>query len=601
MQQHFRQRMSHFEKEKNSLISRSNRLSSIRLMIFILFVVLQIWFVRSQEYAYVFLAGVAFLFAYLPLVIRHRRLKEGIAEMDILAAINRQEVDRLEGNLKDLDPGTRFYSLHHPYAKDLDIFGDGSLFQLLDRCSTESGQRRLAHALTAAKEWDEIDEYQKAVKEIGPEIDFRQHMHMLGKKSRLEEQAQCQLVDWFASPEDVLSWQKRTRRQVILANGFTLSVIVGVFFFISWQWLLVPLVMNSYLLRIHRKKVRAVMEHTEKNTSFLQNLSRLLQNLERKEFNAKRLISIKNTLTINGLTSSMLVKSLAFRFEMLEYTRNPYFYLLANGTFLWELHWMTSIERWRLLVRPHVEQWIAALNEYEVMASFAGAAYANPDWIFPNIKNDRFCYVAKSLGHPLIFSSNRVTNDFAICQPGETWVLTGSNMSGKSTFLRTLGLNAVLALAGAPVCAKTMEISPMRVFSSMRTEDNLQESTSSFYAELKRLKQLLDYLNEDTPVFYLLDEILKGTNSADRQAGSKALIRNLQDQNASGIIATHDLELGALHSIYPQTVFNYSFNSSVQDGELYFDYKLHKGVCHSFNATELMKKIGIEIRPEDRC
>jgi len=600
MQQHFRQRIEYFEKEKSSLSSRSSRLSAIRLFLFVVFIVLSVWFIRKQDYAYVFLSGVVFLCAYLPVVIWHRRIKAGITENEILIQINRQEINRLEGNLGELDSGIRFYSLCHPYAKDLDIFGDGSLFQLLDRCFTESGQRRLAYALTSARKVNEISEYQKAVQEVKTEIDFRQHMQMLGKKNRVGEQAQNLLLDWFAS-EDALTWQKRTRWLVIFANGLTLSVIIAAFFFIGWQWLLVPFALNLYLLRLNRKKVRAVMEHTDKNTPFLQGLSQLLKNIARRDFKSERLTAIRKALQINGLTASTLIKSLAFRFEMLEYTRNPYFYLIANGTFLWELHWMTSIERWRLLVRPHVENWLNALNEFEVIASFAGVAYANPDWIFPEITNERFCYSAENLSHPLIFSPNRVANNFSMCQPGETWVLTGSNMSGKSTFLRTLGLNAVLALAGAPVCAKTMMISPMRVFSSMRTEDNLQESTSSFYAELKRLKQLLDYLNGEEPVFYLLDEILKGTNSADRQAGSKALIRKLQNQNASGIIATHDLELGALHSLYPDTVFNYSFNSTIHDGELYFDYTLHKGICHSFNATELMKKIGIDICPEDRC
>ena len=600
MQQHFRQRIGYFEKKKRGLASQSNRLSTIRLFAFILFMVLVIWFIRKQDYAHVFLAGVVFLCIYLPLVIRHRRIKSGIAENEILAEINQQEINRIEGSLTGFDSGIRFYSLHHPYAKDLDIFGKGSLFQLVDRCFTESGQRSLAYALTFAKKSNEINDYQKAVKEIEPEIDFRQHMQMLGKKNKVGEQAQSLLLDWFAS-EDALIWQKRTRWLVFFANVLTLSTIVAVFFFIGWQWLLLPLVLNAYLLRINRKKVRSVIEHTDKNTPFLQSLSRLLQRLEQREFKSERLIAIRDALKIKGLTSSMLVKSLAFRFEMLEYTKNPYFYLLANGTFLWELHWMTSIERWRLLVRPHIENWLNALNEFEVISSFAGLAHANPDWIFPAIKDERFRYSAENIGHPLIFSSNRKTNNFSMNQLGETWVLTGSNMSGKSTFLRTLGLNAVLALAGAPVCAKTMMLSPMRIFSSMRTEDNLQESTSSFYAELKRLKQLLDYLDKEEPVFYLLDEILKGTNSADRQAGSKALVRKLLNQNASGIIATHDLELGGLQSLYPDTVFNYSFNSAIHDGELYFDYTLHRGICHSFNATELMKKIGIDICPEDRC
>lgn len=595
----FGKRIEDFQKKKNKLSALSNRLSTIRLVVFLVFLTLLIWFVRAQDYGFAFLTGLAFFCAYLPLIFYHRRIRDRIWEHQLLIGINQEEINRLDGVFQGVDSGDRFCSLQHPYAKDLDIFGVGSVFQSLDRCFTESGQRRLAHALTSVKNPEEIRAFQEAAGELAPEVDFCQRSRMLGQKNIIREEAQADLMDWFGAEEDT-SWRTRTRWMVAGANGLSLATIVAVFFSVSWHWLLLPFALNGVLLRLNRKRARAVMEQTEKSASFLLGLSVLLSELETSTFTSVKLVSVRNALKINNIKASALVRSLAFRFSMLEYARNPYFYLLANMTFLWELHWMTSIESWRILARSGIANWIDALNDFEVISSYGGLAYANPDWIFPDIEEKDFCYEARDLAHPLIFSSRRVSNDFSMRQTGETWILTGSNMSGKSTFLRALGVNAALALAGAPVCAGAMTISPMRVFTSMRTEDNLQESTSSFYAELKRLKQLLDYLDGGLPVFYLLDEILKGTNSADRQAGSRALVRHLQGKKASGLIATHDLELGGLSAVYPDTVFNYSFNSALNDGVLTFDYALHRGVCHSFNATELMKQIGIDIAPEDR-
>jgi DNA mismatch repair ATPase MutS len=241
------------------------------------------------------------------------------------------------------------------------------------------------------------------------------------------------------------------------------------------------------------------------------------------------------------------------------------------------------------------ESWLNILFEYEAVSCLAGLNYIQKKWSFPQIVADGFTYDASQISHPLIFKGKAVANDFVLNDNPATWIITGSNMSGKSTFLRTLGINAVLAFAGAPVAASEMKLSRFLVFTSMRTEDNLQESTSSFYAELKRLKQLLEYINDQIPVFYLLDEILKGTNSSDRNTGGKALIRQLQGTNSSGIIATHDIELSNLEKEAPGKIYNFSFSSDVTDGQLFFDYKLKEGVCRSFNATELMRQIGIQV------
>jgi DNA mismatch repair ATPase MutS len=255
------------------------------------------------------------------------------------------------------------------------------------------------------------------------------------------------------------------------------------------------------------------------------------------------------------------------------------------------------LEKWRATSGTKVSGWLGNLEQLEALVSLAGFAYANPDFVWPHVEqNNTPIFRARNMGHPLIPAAQRVNNDFSLEGLHKTTVITGSNMSGKSTFLRTVGVNAVLAYAGAPVCADYFEITCCHLFTSMRTKDSLSDSTSSFFAELKRLKQLLGHLEgsaQSLPTFYMLDEILKGTNSTDRREGTKAVIRQLHGMNASGLIATHDLEIAEMQEEFPGDVANVSFHSELQNGQLVFDYKMRQGVCQSFNASDLMALMGI--------
>jgi DNA mismatch repair ATPase MutS len=277
---------------------------------------------------------------------------------------------------------------------------------------------------------------------------------------------------------------------------------------------------------------------------------------------------------------------------------NVYISFVLNAILMWDFFWMYRLERWKKQVAPELEHILDVVAQTEALASFAAFAFAYPTYALPAISEVPFVVDGEELGHPLIFSTQRITNDFKMAGAGRTCIITGSNMSGKSTFLRTLGINMVLALAGSVVCARRFELYPVQVFTAMRTEDNLAESTSSFYAELKRLRQLLELSASDTPVYYLLDEILKGTNSRDRHEGAKALIRQMHTRNASGLVSTHDLELGAMQQEHPEYITNYSFNSTIEGDQIFFDYRLQPGICRSFNASKLMQLMGIAISVE---
>ena len=274
--------------------------------------------------------------------------------------------------------------------------------------------------------------------------------------------------------------------------------------------------------------------------------------------------------------------------------RYNFFAIFLNLFALWDLQWVYQLERWKAQHQGAMPKWFNALAEIEALSSLATLYYNNPEWTFPRLTEEDLL-VAEALGHPLIHRDQRVCNDLHMPTDAHIKLITGSNMAGKSTFLRTAGLNIVLAMAGAPVCARRLQLPFLRVYTSMRTQDALHESTSSFYAELKRLKFIIEAVERREKVYFLLDEILKGTNSRDRHTGSKALIQQLIQSGGGGLIATHDLELGQLEAQYDGAIENLCIEVQTRNGELIFDYKLKKGVSQSFNATQLMRKMGIKI------
>ena len=330
--------------------------------------------------------------------------------------------------------------------------------------------------------------------------------------------------------------------------------------------------------------------HAEKMLSVY---GRLMAHIEKEEFQSPRLKELKNAFVLEQQPASGAINRLAYLISQLNVRYNP-FAIIVNIIMLWDLRWVRQLELWKEKWRDQLPKWFEALEEFEALSSLATLWYNNPDWVLPVIQEKQQLN-ALGLGHPLIATDKRITNDFVSPVSGHVKLVTGSNMAGKSTFLRTVGLNIVLAMAGSPVCAKRMELPLLQVYSSMRTQDALHESTSSFYAELKRLKTIIEAVEAKDNIFFLLDEILKGTNSNDRHTGSKALIKQLIESGGGGIIATHDLELGLLEAQYGGAVENLCMEVEVQGDELIFDYTIKKGVSQSFNATHLMRNMGIKI------
>lgn len=511
-----------------------------------------------------------------------------------LVAINEDELGRLDLRFKRPDTGAEFREKDHNYSDDLDIFGGYSLFKLLNRTRTAEGSRRLANWLKNPADAPEVNLRQEA------SADFSRHPERIQAweaTALLHEHAakhvgqfQSWVAETFPAPlRNTLLWRWYPLVTLVIAVLYFTGIVPGIA-------MLASLAIHLFILARYAEYVKVLANSTTSMGRTLTAYAELLQKAESAPYHSAWWQSRKERIA----GSSAALATAGNLFEKLDYRNNPYFAIFVGIPTLWDMHILNALENWKAAHHQHLTDWLDVLADTEAMNSLAGHAFANPEYIVPQVHDASEVTVgATSLGHPLIPAAKRISNNFAMQGTGKTILVTGSNMSGKSTFLRTIGLNLVLAQMGAVVSAGAFACSPVRVFSSMRTQDSLEESTSSFYAELKRLRKLLLLADEQhrAPVFYLLDEILKGTNSADRHRGAEALVRQLHSKNASGMVSTHDLELGEWGATETY-IHNFHFRSDVENGQLHFDYRLHEGICRSFNASELMQMMGIAIGPD---
>lgn len=526
--------------------------------------------------------------------------------LDFLEKINEQEVLRIENKLSTFPSGKSHIRLDHPYVADLDIFGSHSLFQLINRTTTESGENCLASWLSQSASTDVIINRQKAIQELSPNLEWRQDFQASGMHYSNTKSDYRKLLEWLEKPEQLLPHEK----QYIYVSIFLgiLSTVTLIFHFIYAYTsgyilhtlpLVFVLIINSLFLRRIKPIAEEIITDTHKNTKILGGYESLILKIDSKKFNSKILQQLQSIFKLQGYSAANEIKKLRKILELsqlkgIKGIGGNQFYPLFNSFWIVDTYWIIQTERWKKKNRSHLQLWADAVSEFETLCSIAGFAYSNPTYTYPEFKKEPFTIHFEMLGHPLISPKDRVSNDFDLEGHGKITMITGSNMAGKSTFLRTVGANMVLALMGAPCCAKTGKVSNVGIFSSMRTQDNLEEGVSSFYAELKRIEQLLTLVNSGKPTFFLLDEMFKGTNSKDRYKGGFSLIKQLREMNAFGIISTHDLELAILAGKH-MLVDNFSFNSEIKESELFFDYKYTDGLCKDFNASELMKRSGINI------
>ncbi|WP_159517564.1 MutS-related protein [Sunxiuqinia indica] len=527
-----------------------------------------------------------------------------------LKSINESEILRETSHLEEFDTGDQFINPNHPYTSDLDIFGQHSIFQLLNRTTTESGMILLSEWLSEPAPNREIHDRQNAIKELAQKLDWRQDFQASGMHFQNKKSDYYRLLNWVEAPVVLLKYRRIYLAAAIILSGLSFLTLYFYLPYVSsssWFIYLLPFITVLFIINRILKKVRPIaddiVETSTENINTLRGYQTLINKIEGESFQSKKLEQLKSLLSKNKYSAFKEIKKLC---KLLDFSqqrgvnkikmpiKGNYFYSILNSFLLIDIYVIISVEKWKTKNKAYLKAWAEAVSEFEVISSLAGYCYSNPSYTFPEItEKDNYVHF-ESLGHPLINSTKRVCNDFHSEGQGDVVLITGSNMGGKSTFLRTVGVNLVLALAGAPCCAKNGQVSNLKLYTSMRTQDNLKEGISSFYAELSRIEKMLKLIESNQNTFFLLDEMFKGTNSEDRHKGGFSLINQLSELKTSGIIATHDIELAKL-SGNKKLVANYSFNSEIINDSMIFSYEIRPGICNDFNASELMKKSGIRI------
>lgn len=602
----YQQNIQRYEDEGKKWSRLSDRMAISRVVTFLIAVVLIIYLANERQGVLLLVVAPICVATYLYLVKRSNRILYRKRHATYLREINEAELSKLENRLDGLDAGEVFLNRNHPYASDLDIFGSHSLFQLLNRSTTESGRALLASWMSHPASKAEIERRQEAIKELGSILEWRQDFQASGMHFKNTKSDYNKLLGWIEKPVALLPNKSRYLLACIFLSLLSTSsaIYYSIHAFTSDSMvyiipLLIFLYINSRVLKSVAPLAEEMIDCTHENVKILGGYVSLITKIESEKFHAVILQRLQSTLNYNNHSARKEINKLKKILEMFQLrgtkrSMGNFFYPIFNILWLFDIHGILITEKWKYRNSSYLRGWASAVSEFETLNSIAGFSYSNPSYTFPEIEKEPYIIHFETLGHPLIHPGKRICNDFYMEERGTIAMVTGSNMAGKSTFLRTVGANIVLALMGAPCCAKSGCVSEMEVFSSMRTQDNLETGVSSFYAELQRIEQLLGLIKKEKPIFFLLDEMFKGTNSEDRHKGGFSLIRQLAGLNAFGIISTHDLELAKLSGKHG-LVKNYSFNSEIKNAEIFFDYKLCPEICRDFNASELMKRSGIEI------
>ncbi|MGV3656900.1 MAG: MutS-related protein [Chitinophagaceae bacterium] len=573
---------------------KQSRLGWLRLAIIIVTAVaaFQAFAISAAAGVIAILAGIAVFLVVVSIDVNNNN---AISNTQKLLTINEDELKVLQHQFHHLYDGAHFAPDVHNYSNDLDIFGKTSLYQYINRCQSQQGRALLAQNFLEPLPANSIEERQKAVAELAPLYQWRQQMQALGMQHAITERTERQAQLWLQQEEEHFSekkWQWIVPLYSLFAIASAVAAALGYIPTALFSFLFIIFLVVSSSLSKRASQAYAHLAGIVKEVDTLQGL---MAWIEAQKFGSTLLVQLQQSVKVEGKEASVQIKNLKSILGRFDLRLNVLVFIFLNSFLLWDVRQMMALNSWRAKNKDKVLLWFRLVAEVEVLCSLATLKFNQPQWSFPSFTDHHFTFNATDLGHPLIPAESRVTSSFDVEGIAKVALVTGSNMAGKSTFLRSLGVSVVMAQMGAPVCAKSLELSPVQLMSSMRIADNLAENTSTFYAELKKLKTIIEAVRSHAPLFVLLDEILRGTNSLDRHIGSKALIKQLIKENAVAVIATHDVEIAKLEENYPQSIENYHFDVQVEGEELYFDYKLKHGVCTSLNASILMKKIGIEL------
>jgi hypothetical protein len=586
----YRRRLHALEPRLARLDLLARRISSIRLVLAIVGFAALWWSVQSATSPkYVWLVPLALFVA---AVIYHSRVRRARTRAARAAAHYRLGLARIEDRWSGLgNPGTELEDAHHVYAADLDLFGPGNLFQLLSTARTRMGERTLAAWLLSSAPASTVLQRQQSIAELRDRLDFREDLAVLGETAEVG-----------VRPEELSRWaesaNRLTQRWILPAALLLPLLLVAALILWNVTALASPVVavllLELGVVRLLRKPMTEILGSTEQAFDKLRLLADLTARLEREPLEAPLSKQLRQRLHPSGVPASRAIARLATIVQFIESRRN-FVVQILNLPLLYSVHAALAAERWRRDHGRAVADWLDAIGELEALISLSAYSHEHPDDPFPELVDGDACFVGVALGHPLLPQQTCVRNDVTIGGPTRVLLISGSNMSGKSTLLRTVGINTVLAMAGAPVRARHLRLSPLQVGANIRINDSLHKGSSRFYAEITRLRELNELALRKPSLLFLLDEVLQGTNSRDRFIGAQGVIRALIERGGIGLVTTHDLALTAIDVGGPERVRNQHFQDELVEGRMRFDFELHEGVVTKSNGIELMRSIGLDV------
>jgi hypothetical protein len=582
---YYKEHLEKYKTEAQKLHKQMITIGMLRLLVFVamgfgIYFTFQNWQVALG-------IGVLGIAVFLFLLSKYNDVKRVRSFNKALASINEEEIEIASGNFHDREAGLQFQDPNHFYSLDIDLFGRGSFFQFMNRTTILEGQEKLAELLKA-NDTKNIVSRQKAVEELSNKPEWRQYYA-----------ANSSLIDTETSAKHIVSWLKNYKTflpKVMQWLPLVFTVISIALFGLTILELINPEIVGYWLLvglgftGLYVKKINQLSSGADKVKDTFRQYAMLLDLIENETFTSELLQEKQEQIQSEHKKASLIFKELSKGLDALDNRNNIISAIFGNGLFLSDIKNSYRVEKWLKQYAHKVEDWFEVVSFFDAYNSLGGFYFNHSEFVFPKIIEGGAIVKAKSLGHPLLNKNKRVDSDVTMDNE-QFFIVTGANMAGKSTFLRTMSLHIVMANVGLPVCAEQSEYSPVKLITSMRTTDSLTDDSSYFFSELTRLKYIVDAIQKE-PYFIILDEILKGTNSTDKAIGSRKFVEKLVASNATGIIATHDLSLCEIEKELPQ-VKNYYFDAEIINDELHFDYTLKNGVCKNMNASFLLKKMEI--------
>jgi hypothetical protein len=582
---YYQEHLKTYQEKEIKLKKQMAILSTFRLLVFITISILV--YISFYNWKLVIAESIIGIIVFIILLSKHSKIKSERAFYKALIEINEDEIKINGGDFHDRDQGLEFQTANHFYSVDIDLFGRGSFFQYINRTSIKEGSEGLADSLMA-NNIEDIQLRQAAIKELCNKPQWRQfylaHASLVSTETSADN-----IVKWLLHHKPFLP--KFMRWLPISFGVFSLILLALTIFNVIDKsligyWLLIGLAVTS----IYLKKINNLSSNSDKVKETFRQYASLLKQIEGESFTSDILKQKQNLITFEGKRASVIFKEFSKTLDALDNRNNLISAIFGNGLFLLDLKNSYQVEQWISKYAHTVEDWFEVIAFFDAYISLSNFAFNHPEFVWPDIKQNKVTINAKQLGHPLLNKSKRIDSDVIISKE-QFFIVTGANMAGKSTFLRTIALHIIMANVGLPVCAQKSEYTPVKLISSMRTSDSLVDESSYFFSELKRLKYIVDTI-KDASYFIVLDEILKGTNSTDKAIGSKKFVEKLVASHTTGIIATHDLSLCEIEKEL-EDIKNYYFDAEIINDELHFDYKLKEGICKNMNASFLLKKMDI--------